>query len=178
MLTALTFIYKIILKALDFILHIIAYIMIFLGAYFPFFYLIYGFIISAIFDFSLFDSSTLYSKLYICGLVLTLIAMLIVAVRSLILKPTSKIRSYFDKDTQNNDPRRYDRGEHYDNRRLNRRPDDFHKRADYNIKDHEKPLVYRSRKFPEIIVHEYSDRFVLYKKINGSLEKIRTEYKK
>ena len=158
MLTALLFIYKLILKALDFILHIIAYVMIFLGAYFPFFYLIYGFIISVTFDFALFNTTTLYSRLYIWGLTLSCVAMLIIAIRNIILKPTSKLKTYFEKPQQSLE----------NNHTI--------KKRDKHTK--EQPLIYRSRKYPNIIVHEYQDYFDLYEDKNGKIVKIRTEYKR
>lgn len=43
----------------------------------------------------------------------------------------------------------------------------------------DRPLVYQSRKYPEITVHEYPDRFELFRDFNDGmgLTYVKTEYK-
>ena len=78
MITIILLLGKTIGSVVNFLLHVIAYIMLFLGLYIPLLYLIYGLIISGVFKFELFNIGNLYSNLYVWRLGLSFVVSLII----------------------------------------------------------------------------------------------------
>lgn len=251
MITALLFIISKALKVLFFVLKIVLKIVWHCGLYFPIIHLIYGIILSNIFGFELFGD-TLYSKLFVWGLVLSFTDMAIIIIRKFFIKPAVKTKQLFDKriDKSTETPvydnkmqhkhrfrdnkHRYD--DNYDNVNISNYDDNFtydytdnypssdyrnshidypsgdykndnnyhkhYRNSDYkndnnyyrhtpkgyqdnydNVGEHyrenkpptsEQPLVYQSKKLPDIIVYEYRDYFDLYKEYDHKLVKVKT----
>lgn len=157
MITIILLLGKTIGSVVNFLLHVIAYIMLFLGLYIPLLYLIYGLIISGVFKFELFNIGNLYSNLYVWGLGLSFVVSLIISVRNIFLKPASKIAEKLSlKSTKNARKNKiYGEKRHFD---------------DY-------PLIYESQVHSGVIVHEYEEYFDLFRRIDGRLQKIKTVYK-
>lgn len=157
MITIILLLGKTIGSVVNFLLHVIAYVLLFLGLYVPLLYLIYGLIVSVIFKFELFAIGNLYSNLYVWGLGLSFVVSLIISIRNVFLKPASKIAEKLSTKSAKKPRKTKIYGE-------KRRFDEY-------------PLIYESQVHKGLIVHEYEEYFDLFRKIDGKLQKIKTVYK-
>lgn len=140
---------KAVYKFLEAVLTLAVKIIIYLGLYIPLIHIACGGIMSLIFDFKLFDGS-LYSSLYIVGFVLSIIASIILSIRSGI----SKLLRY----------------------RESKNVIEYH--GSKSRKAPEAPKIYKSRVNKGMIVYEYENRFDLYEDTGDRLLYAGTEYKK
>ncbi len=157
MITVILLLGKTIGSVVNFLLHVIAYVMLFLGLYVPLIYLMYGLIIAGIFKFDLFSLSGLYSSLYVWGLALSFVVSLIISVRNIFLKPATKIVEKLSIKPPKKAPKKEIYGQNRDFEGY--------------------PLIYESQVHKGIIVHEYKYYFDLFERVNGRLQKIKTVYK-
>jgi len=139
---------KAITSALEAIVTLIFKLIVYLGLYIPLAYLLYGGIIWLTLDVELFDLSV-NSSLYIVGLGLSIIASIILTLRSGIariikLKESRSVVQYQGKKSRSAP---------------------------------EAPKIYRSRVNRGIIVYEYENRFDLYEQDGSHLIFAGTEYK-
>ena len=163
--TGLFFGVKILYWILKAIVTLLGKILVFLGLYIPGLYLILGAILTkfSVFSFSVRDTRL---NLFILGLILCVLCSLIIAIRNIVLKPFKTALHKFGEDAKK---------EFIDNRPKIKKPQTDKPRR------HEEyyPLVYRSQIYPDITVHEYEDRFELFRDTpDGKKQKFyKTEYK-
>lgn len=182
---------KMIIYTVSTLIKLIANIMVFFGLYIPFFYLIYGGILILFANFSLIPYNA-NAGLFYFGLILCVFCSIIISVKSLIIKPFKAIFGRDEQDYRQSLPRKpmpY-RGEDkfprprrqiqppirsrdYGFYRIDR-PSEYLERMD---KLYERPDVYRSEMYPDIIVYEYCDRFDLYRHNGNMLEFVDTRYR-
>ena len=161
MITAiLSVILKIFKFILDVVVKILARIFRFTGLYVPLLYGLYILILYAIFKFDL-SVASFETTLFYIGLFTSFACAVVIFVKN-VTKPftifsrrTVKVRYDTDDDERNDVP----------------------KRIEHRERDVEKPEIYWSRLYPELLVHEYRDRYKLYKRINGEMRLVKIEYK-
>ena len=162
--TGLLFVIKILWWILKSLVHVLGEIIVFFGLYVPGLYLLFGAALSKFLGFNMTVAST-NRTLFFWGLFLCLVCAVIITIRKLIIMPFKKVFGNFKdktkKQIEDSKPR-YDRQDP-----PRRQP----------LKDG--PLVYQSRKYPEITVHEYPDRFELFRDFHDGmgLTYVKTEYK-
>lgn len=148
--TALTVCYKTIVSVINLALNVIAKLIFVFGFSVPFFYLIYGLFLF-MFGVNVFDFTTYESRLYLIGLLASLVCTAIIIVRNCIGVPLRKLLTF----------KRY----------LKYKGKD----SDYNP---EKPQVYRSARHPDFVIHEYFDRYEIYSdRYGGPPTYLRTDMK-
>ena len=162
MITAiLSVIIKIFKFILDVVVKIIARILRITGLYVPLLYGIYILVLYAIFGFNL-STASVETTLFYIGLATSIACGVVIFVKNL-TKPFAFLHRKTVKVRYENDERQDERNS------LRRR--------EYREPDIERPLVYWSKLYPELLVHEYHDRFKLYKRINGEMRLVKIEYK-
>ena len=163
--TGLLFGVKILYWILKAIVTLLGKILVFFGLYIPGIYLIFGAILTkfSVLSFSVQDTRL---NLFILGLILCVVCALIITVRNILVKPFKTALTNLKNDAKK---------EFVDNRpKMKKSSTDKPRRhAEYY------PLVYRSQIYPDITVHEYEDRFELFRDTpNGKKQKFfKTEYK-
>ena len=161
MLTAiLSVILKIFRFILDVVVKILARILRITGLYVPLLYAIYILVLYAIFRFDLSTPSTETTLFYI-GLTTSFVCAVVIFVKNL-----SKPFAIFKRKTVK---------VHYENDDDGMR--DTERRLISREREEERPDIYWSRLYPDLLVHEYHDRFKLYKRINGEMRLVKIEYK-
>lgn len=162
MLTAiLSVILKIFRFILDVVVKILARILRITGLYVPLLYAIYILVLYAIFRFDLSTASTETTLFYI-GLTTSFVCAVVIFVKNL-----SKPFAIFKRKTVKV---RYENDDTDDMR-------DTERRQTLREREEERPDIYWSRLYPDLLVHEYHDRFKLYKRINGEMRLVKIEYK-
>lgn len=165
LITGLLFVIKILWWVLKSLVHVLGEIIVFFGLYVPGLYLLFGATLS---KFAGFDMSAVGTNrtLFFWGLFLCLVCSVIITIRKLIIAPFKTVFGNFKSKTKN----RIEKSRpHYDTPQQPRR-----------MEQGKIPLIYQSRTYPEITVHEYHDRFELFRDGGDGmgLKYVKTEYKK
>ena len=164
LITGLMFVIKLLWWIFKSVVHVLGEIIVFFGLYVPGLYLLFGAVLSKFLGFSMVDASV-DRTLFFWGLFLCLVCSVIITIRKLIIAPFKTAFGNFKSNTkkriENTKPR-------YEQSEPPRRTSEPYA-----------PLVYQSRTYPEITVHEYPDRFELFRdEHNGmGLKYVKTEYK-
>ena len=139
------------IKVLGYIGEFIGRLIYYFGLYFPIVYAIYGVVLYFVFDFNPFVQNV-DGKLFMFGFALSCLAMIIKAVKNLIIKP-------YRKHVKGTSVVEYG--------------------SDEKLSKHapEAPTIYKSKVNPGIIVYEYSNRYDLYEEYEDGLRLVDTEYK-
>jgi hypothetical protein len=149
--STLTAILGVVVKGAKFVGEVLGKIIYYFGIYFPILYALYGVVLYFVFDFNPFVLDV-NGKLFMFGFALSLLAMVIKAVKNLIIRP---YRKYFKKSHV---------VEYAGEQRLSKNAP-------------EAPTIYKSKVNPGIIVYEYANRFDLYEERDDGLVLVDTEYK-
>ena len=147
----MTAIFGLFLKVAKFVGELLGKIIYYFGLYFPIVYSLYGVVLYFVFDFNPFVLDV-NGKLFMFGFALSLLAMVIKAVKNLIIRPYKK---YFQRSSV---------VEYGTNQKLSKHAP-------------EAPTIYKSKVNPGIIVYEYSNRFDLYEERDDGLVLVDTEFK-
>lgn len=200
--TGIFFVLKIVFWLLKIIISILADFFIFFGLYVPGFYILFGALLSHFTEFSLTTPST-DLNLFLVGLGLAVLCAVMITVRNLIIRPfkivfgktkdkTKKnIKDHprlkkNDQEDENEDRKKEDRRvkeeradeEDAVDEENEKERREVKKKKEKDDEDSQYPLIYRSELYPEITVHEYEDRFDLYRDTEGYGKKFfKTEYK-
>lgn len=162
MLTAiLSVILKILKFVLDIVVKIVARILRITGLHVPLLYGIYILVLYAIYGFDL-SAPSVETTLFYIGLATSFVCCAVIFAKNI-----SKPFAFLSRKTVK---------VHYENDNRNERRN-IPKRQIYHERAVEKPDIYWSRLYPDILVHEYHDRFKLYKRINGEMRLVKIEYK-
>lgn len=165
------------IKLVNVIITIIARIMLLLGLWVPFFYIVISIIIMLSFKTNIL-SMTGYNYLYIIGLILCIVISVIITIRNLLLKPIKELINYrkvqleYDKrKAEAREKRLYEKNPKRYFATKGKLPDEnseyYNKKGKITNID-ELPKIYRSEINSEIIIHEYKDKFeVFLEKENG-----------
>ncbi len=121
------------------------------GLYFPILYALYGVVLYFVFKFNPFLLDV-NGKLFMFGFALSCLAMIIKAVKNLIIKPYNK---YFKKTTVV----------------------EYGKEQKLSKHAPEAPTIYKSKVNPGVIVYEYSNRYDLYEEDENGIRLVETEFK-
>ena len=167
-----SFIIKISLRVFDVLMYLIADLLIYFGLWIPSLYLLItgGFMLFGTLNVTVLS---VYSVLFYAGLALSLIGSLIITVRNLIVKPIKEHIKY-----------REVRREYRQNQAKLKKEEMYQKHPDKYFAKYEEeapPLdhpvynstkktrtslphkTYRSKQDPSLIIHEYEDKYVIYK---------------
>ena len=140
-----------VLKALGVVGEFLGKIIYYFGLYFPIAYAIYGVVLYFTFDFNPFIQDV-DGKLFMFGFSLSCVAMVIQAVKNIIINPCKK---YFSKS----------------------KVVEYGKEQKLAKNAPEAPTIYKSKVNPGVIVYEYSNRYDLYEEFEDGLRLVNTEYK-
>lgn len=159
------------IKLVNVIITIIARIMLLLGLWVPFFYIVISVILMLSLKTNIL-SMTGYNYLYIIGLILCIIISVIITVRNLLLKPIKELINYrkvqleYDKrKAEAREKRLYEKNPKRYFATKGKLPDEdseyYNKKGKITNID-ELPKIYRSEINNEIIIHEYKDKFEVF----------------
>ncbi|MBQ2714427.1 MAG: hypothetical protein IJF76_02220 [Clostridia bacterium] len=164
--TGIFFVLKFIFWLLKCIVTVLGDFIIFFGLYIPGLYLIFGALLVRFSNFSFTTPST-DLNLFFMGLGLSVLCAVIITIRNLVVKPFKAVFGKTKEKTKEN----------IKSRPRFKKSEDKPRRQEENNSPY--PLIYRSEIYPEITVHEYEDRFDLYRDSDDELGKkfVRTEYK-
>lgn len=140
-----------VMKILGYIGEFIGRLIYYFGLYFPILYAIYGVVLYFVFDFNPFIQDV-NGKLFMFGFALSCVAMVIKAVKNLIINPCKK---YFGRS----------------------KVVEYGKEQKLSRNAPEAPTIYKSKVNPGVIVYEYSNRFDLYEEDEDGLRLVSTEMK-
>lgn len=159
------------IKLVNVIITIIARIMLLLGLWVPFFYIVISIIIMLSFKTNIL-SMTGYNYLYIIGLILCIIISIIITIRNLLLKPIKELINYRkvqleydkrraearEKKLYEKNPKRYfaTKG------KLPDEDSEYYNKKGKVTNINELPKIYRSEINNDIIIHEYKDKFEVF----------------
>lgn len=159
------------IKLVNVIITIIARIMLLLGLWIPFLYIVISVIIMLSFKTNILSMAG-YNYLYIIGLILCIVISVIITIRNLLLKPIKELINYrkvqleYDKrKAEAREKRLYERNPKRYFATKGKLPDED---SEYYIKKgrvtniDELPKIYRSEINNEIIIHEYKDKFEVF----------------
>lgn len=159
------------IKLVNVIITIIARIMLLLGLWVPFFYIVISVILMLSFKTNIL-SMTGYNYLYIIGLILCIIISVIITIRNLLLKPIKELINYrkvqleYDKrKAEAREKKLYEKNPKRYFATKGKLPDEdseyYNKKGKITNID-ELPKIYRSEINNEIIIHEYKDKFEVF----------------
>lgn len=159
------------IKLVNVIITIIARIMLLLGLWVPFFYIVISIIIMLSFKTNIL-SMTGYNYLYIIGLILCIIISIIITIRNLLLKPIKELINYrkvqleYDKRrAEAREKKLYEKNPKRYFATKGKLPDEdseyYNKKGKVTNID-ELPKIYRSEINNDIIIHEYKDKFEVF----------------
>lgn len=184
----------------------LASVMVFLGLWVPFFYALLGAILYLVFKFDPFSGS-IDSKIYLAGFAATVLCALLITIKHLFEKPAESVAEGFKRpiwkkpqeedyeEDERESPSRSARREtrRYEDETEYRRPvsrDEYSRRQENNVprghdRDYyekdallsERPKIYYSAIEKDTLIHEYSDRFEVYRMIGGRAVPDKVEYK-
>ena len=149
--STVTAILAVVLKGAKYVGEFVGKLIYYLGLYFPILYALYGVVLYFAFDFNPFVLDV-NGKLFMFGFALSCLAMIIKAVKNLIIKP-------YRKHVKGTSVVEYG--------------------SDEKLSKHapEAPTIYKSKVNPGIIVYEYNNRYDLYEEYEDGLRLVDTEYK-
>ena len=150
--STLTAILGVVVKGAKFVGEVLGKIIYYFGIYFPILYALYGVVLYFVFDFNPFVLDV-NGKLFMFGFALSVVAMVIKAVKNLIINPCKK---YFGKS----------------------KVVEYGKEQKLSRNAPEAPTIYKSKVNPGVIVYEYSNRYDLYEEYDDGLHHVGTEFKK
>lgn len=159
------------IKLFNVIITIIARIMLLLGLWVPFFYIVISIIIMLSFKTNIL-SMTGYNYLYIIGLILCIIISIIITIRNLLLKPIKELINYrkvqleYDKRrAEAREKKLYEKNPKRYFATKGKLPDEdseyYNKKGKVTNID-ELPKIYRSEINNDIIIHEYKEKFEVF----------------
>lgn len=159
------------IKLVNVIITIIARIMLLLGLWVPFFYIVISVILMLSFKTNIL-SMTGYNYLYIIGMILCIIISVIITIRNLLLKPIKELINYrkvqleYDKrKAEAREKKLYEKNPKRYFATKGKLPDEdseyYNKKGKITNID-ELPKIYRSEINNEIIIHEYKDKFEVF----------------
>lgn len=174
------------------VVRFLAGILVFFGLWIPFLYALVGVVLFLTLKFNPFDWG-IEGQLFIAGFVASCVCSLVITVRNLIIKPVrSTVQGFVNPVWQKKAERENEElGRH--NRKV-RQPKPQERPAKRLDKESaaerhfatvtpaptaatEKPEIYYSRLEDDLLVHEFSDRFELYRMIGNKAKLERVEYK-
>lgn len=194
-LRAFIYLFNVILKG-------IAWVLVFFGLWIPFFYALGGVILYLIFHFNPFDGSQ-NSVLYLVGFGLCCVGSVIITIRKLILKPLKSVAEGYKKplwtrkDEVNGNEEKEEEAPNKTKKRRERVTKPEETEAEKPLlsenpsnKDsltqeesalprayREEPKVYYSTREPNTLIHEYNDRFEVYRVVGEHKFLDKVEYK-
>lgn len=184
---------KLLTAILNITVHFLAAVFSFFGLWLPFIYALIGFILYFAFKFNPFEGGT-EGQLFIAGFAASCICALVITIRNLIIKPikstltgyanpiwedaNKKLEEYRRPNVRIRQPEKRvyaDRREEECGKREPSRPREYGKRIAAG--EYEKPEIYYSKLEEGLLVHEFSDRFELYRIVGDRAKLERVEYK-
>lgn len=159
------------IKLVNVIITIIARIMLLLGLWVPFFYIVISVILMLSFKTNILSIEG-YNYLYIIGMILCIIISVIITIRNLLLKPIKELINYrkvqleYDKrKAEAREKKLYEKNPKRYFATKGKLPDEdseyYNKKGKITNID-ELPKIYRSEINNEIIIHEYKDKFEVF----------------
>lgn len=161
-----------IVKLVNVIITIIARIMLLLGLWVPFIYIVISIILMLAFKTNILNM-TGYNYLYIIGLILCIVISVIITIRNLLLRPIKELINYrkvqLEYDKRKEDARQkrlYEKNPKRYFATKGKLPDvdsEYYNGRKGKITNIEElPKIYRSEINSDIIIHEYKDKFEVF----------------
>ncbi len=163
---------KLLALFLELIIRIVANLLVFFGLWVPFLYSFMGLMLYLFLEFNPLDW-TLEGQLYVAGLAASLVCSIIITVRNLVLKPAKSVFKGFKEPlwkkekTQKKDELRSPKTEREALQQGHPAP------PPNDIR----PQIYYSALEENTLIHEYPDRFEIYRLENNHARIDRIEYK-
>ena len=187
--TAVAVVYKFIQFAFNLVVKGLSSVLLATGLIVPCCYFLFGVILNAVFGFSLSDGGT-NATIYRIGLLISVGIAALILIYNLFIRPvrrSSRSKNATHRLDESDEAVKVHEPEIREERNIPApsspisyiptTPSYGYESRDMRRLGREVPLIYRSRVHPDIIVYEYSDRFRLYREIEGRLVLVRVQYK-
>lgn len=167
---ALGSVLRFIASVLELILRIIINLLLFFGLWLPLVYALFGLALYLGLGFNPLDWE-LEGQLYISGFATCILCSLIITIRNLIVKPAKQVFDGFRTPLwQRKKDKKIELVEI-------QKPKKTITNSGKNLIKKEKPIIYYSSVEPDILIHEYADRFEIFKVENNKARLESVEYK-
>lgn len=191
LLVLLAFVAKLLVYVIKMLSKAIANVIVYLGMYIPFFYCVFALMMYGLFNLD-FQTLNPNSTLILAGLVLSLVCAIIITIRNTVVRPFSSLFDFWRREevpTYRGEAQRYlvrhrSQTDRYYEDDYRIRPEHH---SDYRIQNDsyaqkgygpEIPMIYYSEREPELLIHEYEDRFEVFRDDGRQPKRyLRTEYK-
>lgn len=185
---ALGSVFRAVFYLIGVIVKVLASVLVFTGLWVPALYALLGCVLYLIYHFDPLNNQGLYEYLYLSGAVVTIIIALVIFIRNLIVNPIKKAVTGDD----GTEPWKKKREKKRLEKALEREERDAKKRETARQKEEkeeipifdepvyekrEEPNIYLSKVEADTLIHEYSDRFEVYKLVDGRAIKDKVEFK-
>ena len=186
---ALGSVFRAIFYLIGVVVKVLASVLVFTGLWVPAVYALLGGILYLIYHFDPLNNQGLYEYLYLTGAIITVVIALIIFIRNLIVKPIKKAVTGDDgtepwkkKKEKKKKEKSEERGEWVPKKRLfsrqkEEKPEEKVIFEEPVFEKKEEPNIYLSAVEENTLIHEYSDRFEVYKLVNGRAIRDKVEYK-
>ena len=185
---ALGSVFRAVFYLIGVIVKVLASVLVFTGLWVPALYALLGCVLYLVYQFDPLNNQGLYEYLYLSGAVVTIIIALVIFIRNLIINPIKKAVTGDD----GTEPWKKKREKKRLEKALEREERDAKKRETARQKEEkeeipifdepiyekrEEPNIYLSKVEADTLIHEYSDRFEVYKLVDGRAIKDKVEFK-
>lgn len=177
---------KTITKILNAIFTAVAYILLYFGLWVPCLYMLFWLVLWLGLDFNVAKLSV-DTVLFYIGLGLSLACSLTIIIRNFLLKPITKISEYHKREKAIFRRAVVDRALKLQKKNPSKYKNLYGDLSPYDVPDlskkklkpnkHIQPIVYRSERNRDIVIHEYPDKFEVYTDTSGTLKYIETKPK-
>lgn len=185
---ALGSVFRAVFYLIGVIVKVLASVLVFTGLWVPALYALLGCVLYLVYQFDPLNNQGLYEYLYLSGAVVTIIIALVIFIRNLIINPIKKAVTGDD----GTEPWKKKREKKRLEKALEREERDAKKRETARQKEEkeeipifdepiyekrEEPNIYLSKVEADTLIHEYNDRFEVYKLVDGRAIKDKVEFK-
>ena len=185
---ALGSVFRAVFYLIGVIVKVLASVLVFTGLWVPALYALLGCVLYLIYHFDPLNNQGLYEYLYLSGAVVTIIIALVIFIRNLIVNPIKKAVTGDDGTepwTKKREKKRLEKALEREERDAKKRETARQKEEKEEIpifdepvyEKREEPNIYLSKVEADTLIHEYSDRFEVYKLVDGRAIKDKVEFK-
>ena len=185
---ALGSVFRAVFYLIGVIVKVLASVLVFTGLWVPALYALLGCVLYLVYQFDPLNNQGLYEYLYLSGAVVTIIIALVIFIRNLIVNPIKKAVTGDDGTEpwkKKKEKKRLEKALEREERDAKKRETARQKEEKEEIpifdepiyEKREEPNIYLSKVEADTLIHEYSDRFEVYKLVDGRAIKDKVEFK-
>ena len=185
---ALGSVFRAVFYLIGVIVKVLASVLVFTGLWVPALYALLGCVLYLVYQFDPLNNQGLYEYLYLSGAVITIIIALVIFIRNLIVNPIKKAVTGDDGTEpwkKKKEKKRLEKALEREERDAKKRETARQKEEKEEIpifdepiyEKREEPNIYLSKVEADTLIHEYSDRFEVYKLVDGRAIKDKVEFK-